>query len=304
MSDIVSLSGFFKKFPDEETAVKFIEKRIWKDGVVCSHCSSKNITKCMGKKQPMPYHCKDCRKYFSVRIGTIFNESKLPLQKWLLAIYILTNCKKGVSSIYLAEQLGCTQKTAWFLAHRIRETWNLNSPKLFGVIEVDEVYIGGKESNKHESKKAKIGRGASGKTPVIGLKCREGNIKAFVLDSVSSPDIIKVIEENVENNSKIYTDSFTAYNSLNKYLHESVNHSKKEYVRGFVHTNGIESFWAVLKRGYYGIYHSWSIRHLHRYISEFSERFNMRKNDSLDKIILSINGSIDKRLSYKDLVNA
>jgi len=306
MSDTVSLTEFFKRFPDEKSAVAFIESRFWPEGPFCPHCGSPHYSVCK-KSSPMPYRCKNCRKHFSIRIGTIFNESRLPLQKWLLAVYILINCKKGVSSVYLAEQLGCTQKTAWFLAHRIRETLITDSQKLFGIVEVDEAYIGGKESNKHESKKKEgrhLIRGTVNKSPVVGIKQRDGKIKTIVIEVANADNLIKVIDENVIPGTKVYTDQNSCYNSLEKYYHESVNHSLGEYSRGVVHTNGIESYWAILKRGYYGIYHFWSIQHLHRYISEFEERFNMRKLTGIEKIGLSIKRAFNKRLTYKDLTVA
>lgn len=180
MSDL-NLLEFFKKFPTDKEATEFFEKLRWADGVICPYCGSRHISSC---KVPMPYRCRNCRKHFSVRIGTILNESKLPLQKWLLAIYILTNAKKGISSLQLAEYWGVTQKTAWFLAHRIRESWVQNSDKLNGIVEVDETYIGGKEKNKHSSKKLKEGRGAVGKQAVIGLKSRCGDVKSFLIEKL------------------------------------------------------------------------------------------------------------------------
>jgi len=302
MSDLVSLDEFFKKFPDEKSATAFVEKWFWPNGVVCPYCGSAHISTCK-KSSPMPYRCKECRKHFSVRIGTIFSESKLPLQKWLLAMYLLTSCKKGISSVYLAHQLGCTQKTAWFLAHRIRETWEINSPKLFGIVEVDEAYIGGKEANKHSSKKINKGRGVVGKTPVVGIKCRDGRVKTVIVEAANSANLTKTIEDNVLYRSKVYTDQNTAYNSLQNYYHETVNHNIGEYARGIISTNGIESYWAILKRGYYGIYHYWSVKHLHRYINEFQERFNMKNLSGIDKIINSIKRTLNKRLKYRDLIN-
>lgn len=297
MSEL-SLIKFFEKFPNEEKAAEYFENLRWKDGViVCLYCGSVHISRC---KVPMPYRCRDCRKHFSVRIGTVLNESKLPLLKWLLAIYILTNSKKGVSSVQLAEYLGVTQKTAWFLAHRIRETWEQGKKRLEGTIEVDEAYIGGKEKNKHNSKKMKNASGAVGKYPVIGLKSRLGDVKGFVIKETDTHTLTTKIRVNVKPNSNVYTDEWKAYKDLYEYNHQSVNHKAGEYVKDDVYTNSIESFWAVLKRGYYGIYHQWSYKHLQRYINEFALRHNIQGD--IEKLSYTILNSIGIKLSYKGLI--
>lgn len=296
----LNLIKFFEKFQSEEKATEYFEKLRWKDGIiVCPYCGSVHISKC---KIPMPYRCKDCRKHFSVRIGTILNESKLPLLKWLLAIYILTNTKKGVSSVQLAEYLGVTQKTAWFLAHRIRETWEQNKDRLEGTIEVDETYIGGKEQNKHNSQKLKEGRGSVGKIPVMGLKSRLGDVKSFVIKETDTKTLTTKIRVNVKPNSNVYTDEWKAYKDLYEYNHQRVNHKQGEYVNGDISTNGIESFWAVLKRGYYGIYHQWSLKHLQKYINEFALRHNIQGD--IEKLSYTILNGIGRRLTYKDLIHA
>lgn len=297
----LNLISFFKDFPDEKSAVEYFEKQRWPKGVICPYCGSERISSC---SEPMPYRCKDCRKHFSVKIGTVLNESKLPLLKWLLAIYILTNAKKGISSVQLSEYLGVTQKTAWFLAHRIRETWLQKSTKLSGIVEVDETFIGGKEKNKHESKKLKSGRGATGKQPVIGLKQRGKDIKGFIVAGTDADILTTVIRENIKAGSTVYTDEWKAYIGLDEFKHKSVNHSVGEFVRNNIHTNSIESFWAILKRGYYGIYHKWSFNHLHRYVNEFSARHNLCGKSERFKINYTIKKSIDKSLHYKELINA
>lgn len=302
MADKLSLIKFFNQYPTEEKAVQFFEKLRWGEGIICPHCGGNHISAMKGQK-PMPYRCRDCRKFFSVRTGTILTESKLPLQKWLLAIYILTNTNKGVSSIQLAEYLDTTQKTAWFLGHRIRETWMQGSNKLYGVVEVDETYIGGKEMNKHDSLKLNKGRGTVGKAPVVGAKSRDGQVKAFVVKETNAKTLESIVKINVDTSALLFTDQHGGYQKLGKvYNHTIVNHSVREFVRGIVFTNGIESFWAILKRGYYGIYHSWSAKHLQKYINEYVFRANMKNIEEQNKIMLTFAKGINARLSYKDLI--
>ena len=297
MSEL-SLIKFFKQFPNEEKAAEYFEKLRWGEVIICPYCGSIHIS----RTKIMPYRCRDCRKHFSVRTGTALAESRLPLQKWLLAMYILTNSKKGVSSIQLAEYLGITQKSAWFLAHRLRESFVQDSTKLAGIIEVDETYIGGKEKNKHNSKKLKEGRGTKGKQPVIGLKSRKGTVKSFVIYATDTKTLTDSIRKNVEVESHVFTDEWRAYTDLDEYIHEKVNHSVGEFVKEKVFTNGIESFWALVKRGYYGIYHQWSVKHLQRYINEFCLRQNIY--GEFDRINYTFKNSIGKRLMYKDLIAA
>jgi len=301
-NELWSVYQFFNRFPNEKTAREHIERMRWNDEKFCPHCGVVGRVSEVKNENPMPYRCKDCRKFFSVRTGTIFEKAKLPLHKCLLAIYLLTTAKKGIPSRQLAKELGCTQKTAWYLGHRIRRTMEQGYDMLNGEVEVDETYIGGKEKNKHASKKIHEGRGPVGKQPVLGLVERGGEVKAFQIQGTDRASLHSSIKANVQLGSSIYTDDLPAYKNLNGYDHKSVKHSLKEYVNDMAHTNGIESFWALLKRGYIGVYHWMSEKHIQRYINEFATRHNRRDLGTLSHINLCVRGMFGKRLSYEELI--
>ena len=293
-----------KKFPDDSTAEKWFAKHRWKGTPKCPHCGSVNI-QCDAKHASMPYRCRTCRKRFSVRIGTAMEDTKLGYQVWAMAIYILTTGIKGVSSMKLHRDLGVTQKTAWFLAHRIRESWEKHQNLYLGPVEVDETYMGGKEKNKHEYKKLKEGRGAVGKTAVVGAKDRATNkVEAKVISDTTSKTLTNFVGDTTKQGSKVFTDDATAYSKLEGYEHKAVKHSVKEFVNGMAHTNGIESFWALLKRGYHGTYHHMSSWQLQRYVNEFEGRFNDRNLDTIDQMNRCVEGMVGKRLTYKRLKNS
>lgn len=300
MQNDISVFDFLKKFPDEDTCEKYIMAARFPRGVYCPFCNNHRIYRLETQKR---FKCGACRKQFTVRTGSVLAESKVPLQKWLMTAWIMTSHPKGISSIQLGKTLGVTQKTAWFLAHRIREAFTQQGGLFTGTVEVDETYIGGKEKNKHASKKLHAGRGAVGKTAVVGIKMRGGKVKAVAVKDTTMETLQKYIIKNVEGGSTVCTDEHRSYKGLDAYdyNHLTINHSVGEYVKDMASTNGIESFWSLLKRGFMGVYHQMSVEHLNRYINEFSFRHDVTKNsceDVIKKVFYNTNG---RRVTYKDL---
>ena len=272
----------------------FVETR-WPNGSVCPKCDSKNVQERPTRK-PQPYRCRDCRKDFSVKTGTLMQSSNLKLDVWAIAIYLLATGLKGVSSMHLHRDLNVTQKTAWHLAHRIRSTWEDVFDPANGPVELDEAYFGGKEKNK----KLNSGRGTVGKTVVAGAKHRPSNtISAKVVPAVSRPVLQGFAYDRIAQGSEVFTDDLKSYEGMQN--HRSVRHSVGEYVDGQAHVNGMESFWALLKRGYYGTYHRLSPCHLQRYVNEFAGRHNQRPLDTIDQMRVMVRGMDGKELRYRDL---
>jgi len=305
----ISFYKFFQMFPDEESARKYFEELFWgEDGKdrFCPHCGS--FSTYNSTHPTMPYRCRGCRKHFSVRTGTMLAESNIPLRKWLLAVYLLTINLNGVSSLKLARDLEVTQKTAWFLGHRIRKSFDKQSDNpLLAPIEVDECYVGGLEKNKHQYKRTKGTQGKSTKTKsaVVGIKSRvDKKVKVKVAESVDSKTLEGIIDNTVDSGSTIYTDENKSYSGLSKkgYNHETVNHGVGEYIKEQVHTNGMESFWSMFKRGHTGIYHYMSKKHLQRYIDEYAGRHNNRPLPTMNQIEKVVKGLDGKRLKYKELI--
>ena len=300
----ITLAQLFKMFPDDETAAAWVEKTRWPDGPTCPHCGSERITHPVSHKT-MTHRCKDCRKWFSVRTGTCMESSRLGLQTWVIAVYLLNTSLKDQSSMKLHRDLGVTQKTAWHLAHRIREAWEDNGGLFSGPVEADETWIGGKRKNMPKAKRVALtGRGAVGKTAVVGTKDRASNkVAARPVPATSAPYVAGFVAEKAELGATVYTDDASAYNVLGPWFdHESVNHSAGEYVRGSAHSNGIESHWSMFKRGFHGTYHHFSAKHLHRYVNEFAGRHNVRPDDTLDQMAETVSGLVGKRLRYRELI--
>lgn len=302
-----SIFDLIKTFPDEQSCINHLEWLIWNGDVVSPFDKDSTVYKCSKNR----YRCKNTGKYFNVRIGTIFEGTKIGLQSWFMAIYLFSSHKKGISSYQLAKDLNITQKTAWFMLHRIRYAMDHETFKreMEGVVEADETFVGGKNKNRHADKKVKNSQGRSfkDKTPVIGLLDRDNKtVRCFVAEDTSSDSLHPVLKSNVARDSTLISDEWRGYRGLTDYYnHQIVDHSRKEYVNDVGGTtNGIENFWTHFKRGWSSTYSGRiTKKHLQKYADEFTFRYNTKDLSVSNRFNLFLSGVNEKRLTYKNLVN-
>ncbi len=302
----LSLKQIIRKFPTDNAAEEWFIKQRWPSGICCPECGSLNVqTDC--KHKTMPYRCREkgCAKKFSTKTDTAMEGAKIGYQDWIIAMFLVSTSLKGVASMKLHRDLGVTQKTAWFLSMRIRTALSQGGALFSGPVEVDETYIGGKRSNMSNLKRkelANTGRGAVGKTAVVGVKDRATKqVAAKVVNSTNAETLQGFVKDHTAPGATVYTDDATAYNAL-PFNHVVIKHSLSEYVSGDVHTNGIESLWSMLKRAHKGTFHKLSPKHLDRYVQEFAGRHNMREQDTIDQMKSIRHGMEGKRLRYRQLI--
>ena len=294
------------RFPTDDAARVWFESVIWPDGRRCGHCDSTNTIEAVHRS--MPYRCRDCSQYFSVKTGTAIESSKIGLRKWAIAIYLELTSLKGVSSMKLHRDLGVTQKTAWYMLMRIREAFAVlaDAVAMAGPVEVDETYVGGLERNKHAHKKLNAGRGPVGKTAVVGARDQAtGHVAAQVIDSPDGETLRGFVSDRAAKGAMVYTDEAKAYRGLPR--HETVSHSTGEYVRKEgktkIHTNGIESLWSTMKRAHKGVYHRLSVKHLQRYVDSFAAKRNIRDADTADQMAAVVASMFGRDITYAALTS-
>jgi transposase-like protein len=291
-TEFKTLAGFMATFPDEAACRKYFEQIRFAKGDYCPHCKHDKIMRFADGKR---YRCAKCRKDFTIKTGTLFGESKISMDKWFTAIYLLTTRKKGISSIELAEQVGVSQKTAWFMDHRIRASFKQSKAKLLGVVEVDETYLGGKHARKDKFKK---------KAALFGMTERGGRIRVFHVPHRGTEILLPTIKKNIHPKARIMSDEARVYSKLPRFGYQwgSVKHGKRHWVYGDISTNSIESFWALFKRNYHGTYHTMSKKHLQKYIDEVCFRFNNR-NTSMQDMFADVTRRVAKsgKLSLRKL---
>lgn len=294
--DFNSILELIQTFPDERSCIDHLEQLRWNGNVVSPFDPTSKVYDCKRNK----YKCKNTGKYFNVKTNTIFDNTKLPPQKWFLGIWLATSHKKGISSVQLSKDIGVTQKSAWFMLSRIRQCFGLDDDgELEGEVEADKTFVGGKNKNRHMDKKVKD---SSDKAPVLGMVQRGGKVSAKKVDDTTFESLALEIIKNVKRGAKLYTDEYSSYRRLKRvYDHEVVKHSSGQYVNGRIHTNTIESFWALLKRGIFGIYHFTSKKHLQLYVDEFCFRYNTRRVGESTRFNLLLQNT-ENRITYKELI--
>jgi transposase-like protein len=300
-----SLFEFLNSHPTEQKCIDYLEKILWNNKPISPFDPTSKVYKCANNR----YKCKNTNKYFTVRTNTIFRNSKIPLQKWLWSLYLFSSHKKGISSCQLSKDIGITQKSAWSLLQRSRYTFKnpiFIKEMLKGSVEIDETYVGGKNKNRHWDKKVPKcqGRSWKDKTPVLIMEERGGNAIAQVVSDVKQKTLEPIIRKYVKEGSNVYTDEWHAYNDLSKqYNHETVNHRRKQYVKGKARVALIENFNSHLKRGIQGTYHWVSKKHLSGYVDEFIFRRNTRNYGEGERFDLVLSSTVGKQLTYQQLTN-
>lgn len=297
--NFAGILDFLARFPDEQSCIDYLTALRWGGHIVSPFDPDSKVYVCKNNR----YRCKNTKKYFNVKTRTMFENSKVKLRKWFLAIYLITAHKKGISSLQLHRDLQLTQKTAWFLLHRIRNCFGKEYGPMLGIVEVDEAYPGGKEKNKHFKNRNPHPQSLSHKSTVMGIAERNGVLKAKVIPSPSTANIIPEILRNVAPGTVVVTDQYNVYKRLAGYYeHQSINHAAGEYVKGDAHTNTIEGFWSLLKRGIIGIYHFTSHEHLQLYVDEFVFRYNTRNISEAQRFEVMLK-RCGNRLRYQTLIN-
>lgn len=301
-----SLLEAIRYFKDGDDAHDFFVQMRWPNGVRCPLCQSTDVKFVKTNEKPPRrlWNCHGCKKQFTAKVGTIFEDSAIGFDKWLPAIWLAVNCKNGISSCELARSLGVQQKTAWFMLHRIRHTLQCGSvEKLSGVIEADETFVGGAARNMHKGKRKAVGRGPTGKAIVMGMLERNGPVRTHVIPDTRRRTLHDQIRQHVAVGSRVFTDALPSYDKLSpEYIHEAIDHAK-EYARGCVHTNGMENFWSLLKRSIRGTYVHVNAEHLHRYADEQGYRFNKRKGNDSERFVKATQSTTGRRLTYRQLTS-
>ena len=294
----LSLMDLHDLFPDDEAAERWFVEARWPGGKIrCPRCNGRQVRR--STHQTMRYRCRPCRRFFSVRTGTLMERSHIGYRQWAIAIYLMVTNIKGTSSMHLHRDLGISQKSAWFMGHRIRKAWEQGRERYEGPVEFDEAFFGGREKNKHWDKRLHEDW-RSGKTPVVGVRDQSsGQVSARVAKDISSEELLPFVEQHILPGIEVFTDEYVGY--IGVPYRRTVRHSAGQYVSEQAHINGMESFWAMLKRAYMGTYHRMSRAHLQRYIDEFAGRHNQRKMDTEVQMVMLVQQMVGRRLHYREL---